>query len=75
MSTATVQELQANFLGVLDRLQPGEELAVTDGQQTVARVTKGDFPSPAKAGCYAKPGFHMAADFNAPLDDFKAYME
>lgn len=81
MSSVTVQELQSDFLSVLKRLQPGEEVVVTDGDQTVARMAKtvtGPWPSvagSAKAGCYARPGFWMAPDFDAPLDDFKEYME
>lgn len=80
MSTVTVQELQADFLGVVGRLRPGEVVEVTADQKVVARVTKGNpgpwpsEPGTAKAGCYARPGFWMAPDFDAPLDDFKEYM-
>jgi antitoxin (DNA-binding transcriptional repressor) of toxin-antitoxin stability system len=81
MTTATVQEVQADFLGVLARLQPGEVVEVTADEKVVAHVTcrnPGPWPSvagTAKAGCYARPGFWMAPDFDAPLDDFKEYME
>lgn len=81
MSTVTVQELQADFLGILARLQPGAAVEVTADEKVVALVTSrnpGPWPSepgPAKAGCYARPGFWMAPDFDAPLDDFKEYME
>lgn len=80
VSTATVQELQADFLGVLARLRPGEVVEVTADEKVVALVTcrnHGPWPSEAgiaKAGCYARPGFWMAPDFDAPLDDFKEYM-
>jgi antitoxin (DNA-binding transcriptional repressor) of toxin-antitoxin stability system len=81
VSTVSVQELQADFLGVLGRVQPGDVLEVTANERVVARVTScrpGPWPSQAgtaKAGCYARPGFWMAPDFGAPLDDFKEYME
>ncbi len=30
---------------------------------------------PGEAGSYRKPGFWMAPDFDAPIDDFKEYRE
>jgi antitoxin (DNA-binding transcriptional repressor) of toxin-antitoxin stability system len=76
MPSVTVQELQADFLSVLSRLQPGEELCVLDGERTVAWMTKPSVgPWPSVAGSAKSRKFWMAPDFDAPLDDFKEYME
>ena len=72
MASVTVQERQRDFRGVLDQLQPVEELVVTDGGRTVARLARDETAlGPAKAGCNPRPGFWMAPDFDAPLDDFE----
>ncbi|OWK37715.1 type II toxin-antitoxin system Phd/YefM family antitoxin [Fimbriiglobus ruber] len=76
MNTVTLEEAQAQLPELLDRLQPGEEITITAQGQPIAQVKKAERTSwPSKAGSYKKPGFWMAPDFDAPLDDFKEYME
>jgi antitoxin (DNA-binding transcriptional repressor) of toxin-antitoxin stability system len=76
MATITIEEAQAKLPELLERLQPGEEMMITAKGQLLARVKKAERTSwPSTAGCYQKPGFWMAPDFDAPLDDFKEYME
>jgi prevent-host-death family protein len=76
MNTVTLEEAQTDFAGLLNRLQPGEELTITSQGHPVAQVRKAEATSwPSKAGSYHKPEFWMAPDFDAPLDDFKEYME
>ena len=56
--------------------KPGEEMTITDHGHPLAHVKKADRNSwPCKAGSYRKAEFWMAPDFDAPLDDFKEYME
>jgi antitoxin (DNA-binding transcriptional repressor) of toxin-antitoxin stability system len=75
MSSVTLEEAQARLPQLLAQLQPGEELIITDRGQPLARVEKAERTSwPCKAGS-AKGKIHMAADFDAPLDEFKEYME
>ncbi len=76
MATVTLDEAQAHLPKLLAELQPGEELTITTQGQPLAQVKKAERTSwPCQAGCYRKPDFFMAPDFDAPLDDFKEYME
>ena len=61
---------------LLELLRPGEELTITDQGLPVAQVKKTERTSwPCQAGTAKDRAFWMAPDFNAPLDDFKEYME
>ena len=61
---------------LIEQLAPGEEFLITDDGQPLAQVKKAERTSwPSKAGCYQKVEFRMASDFDAPLDDFREYME
>ena len=56
--------------------QPGGEMTITDHGQPLAQVKKVERTSwPCKAGSYRKVEFRMAPDFDAPLEEFKEYME
>ena len=71
-----IEHAEPNLSGLLARLRPGEEVEITSNGLTVARVKKADAgPGPSRAGCYCKNGFWMSPDFDAPLDDFREYME
>ena len=76
MSSVTIEEAQARLPQLLEQLQPGEEMIITDHGQPLAQVKKAERTSwPCKAGSYQKASFWMAPDFDAPLDEFKEYME
>jgi antitoxin (DNA-binding transcriptional repressor) of toxin-antitoxin stability system len=76
MATVTLAEAQAQLPKLLAELQPGEELTITTQGQPLAQIKKAQRNSwPCQAGCYRKSNFFMAPDFDAPLDDFKEYME
>ena len=76
MSTVTLDEAKAHLDELIVRLQPGEEILITDHGQPLAQIRKADRTSwPCKAGSYRRAEFWMAPDFDAPLDDFKEYME
>lgn len=75
MSTVTLEEARNHLTELLGRLQPDEELVITDQGQPLARVKKvGRTSWPCKAGSAAGK-VHLASDFDAPLEDFKEYME
>jgi prevent-host-death family protein len=74
--TVTLEEAQARLSELLKQLQPGEEITITDHGQPLAQVKRAERTSwPCKAGSYRKGEFWMAPDFDAPLEDFKEYME
>lgn len=76
MTTITVEEAQAGLPELIEKLLPGEEVVlVRDGNEVAKLAKSGPRPVPSKAGCYRKAEFWMAPDFDAPLDDFKEYME
>ena len=76
MLTVTLQEAQSHLADLIHRLQPGEEVLITENDQPVAKLTRTETHGewPCKAGS-AKGGIWMAPDFDAPLDEFKEYME
>jgi antitoxin (DNA-binding transcriptional repressor) of toxin-antitoxin stability system len=79
MSTVTVEEAQAKLKELIDHLRPGEEVVILEDQQPVATLvgTRTTASKPTRPG----PGLckgaivYMAPDFDAPLDDFRDYME
>lgn len=76
MSTLNLDEAQARLREIVADLQPGEEVVLTDNGQPLAKIVKTARTSwPCKAGGYKKAGFWIAPDFDAPLDEFKEYME
>jgi antitoxin (DNA-binding transcriptional repressor) of toxin-antitoxin stability system len=76
MSSVTLEEAQRTLPELLMRLQPGEAIVITDRGQPLAHVKKAERTAwPCQAGSYKKAGFWMAPDFDAPLDEFKEYME
>jgi len=75
MSTVTLEEAHKMLPELLTRLQPGEELIITEHGQPLAQVKKAERTSwPCTAGSYKKADFRMSSDFDAPLDEFKEYM-
>ena len=77
MSTVTLEDAQARLAELIARLQPGEEITITRDEKPVARivgVAAADRPPP-KFGTLKGTVLYMAPDFDAPLEDFKEYME
>jgi antitoxin (DNA-binding transcriptional repressor) of toxin-antitoxin stability system len=77
MSTITLEEAQARLPEVIAALQPGEELVITRNDLPVAKLTgqaKGE-PTRRQLGTLKGTVLYMAPDFDAPLEDFKEYME
>ena len=75
MPTVTLEEAKAHLDELIEHLQPGEEILIMDQGRPLAQVKKAERNSwPCKAGSAAGK-IHMAPDFDAPLEDFKEYME
>jgi antitoxin (DNA-binding transcriptional repressor) of toxin-antitoxin stability system len=77
MQTATIEDVQARLPEILDKLAPGEEVVITRDGKPVAKLS-GTTPTattPHRLGTLKGTVLYMAPDFDAPLDDFKEYME
>lgn len=72
--TITVKEAQSHLREVIDKLAPGEEVLITENERAVAKLV-GEGPAERKLGTLKGTVRYMAPDFDAPLDDFKEYME
>jgi antitoxin (DNA-binding transcriptional repressor) of toxin-antitoxin stability system len=75
MTTITLAEAQARLPDLIRSLAPGAEVLITDNEQPIARIV-GTAPRPErKLGTLKGSVLYMAPDFDAPLEDFKEYME
>jgi prevent-host-death family protein len=78
MTEVTLQEAQAKLAELIHGLAPGEEVVITENSQPVARLIPpaSEPPRPPRQlGTLRGTVLYMAPDFDAPLEDFKEYME
>lgn len=78
MSTSiTVDEAQATLKELIGKLVPGDEVTITDNHRPVAKLiaTPAASRKPRQPGTLRGTVLYMAPDFDAPLEDFKEYME
>jgi antitoxin (DNA-binding transcriptional repressor) of toxin-antitoxin stability system len=76
MSTVTIEEAQATLLDLIHKLQPDEEVVITENNQPVARLIATKPRRPVrKLGTLKGTVLYMAPDLDASLEDFKEYME
>jgi antitoxin (DNA-binding transcriptional repressor) of toxin-antitoxin stability system len=76
MSSIDINDAQADLRHVIQGLNPGEPLVITDGGEPVATLSRSSLKQwPCKAGSAKDTDHWMAPDFDAPLDDFKEYSE
>jgi antitoxin (DNA-binding transcriptional repressor) of toxin-antitoxin stability system len=74
--TITIEEAQARLAELIGKLNPGEEVMITEDDQPVAKLTRqpgGQWP--CQPGSAKNTPHWMAPDFDAPLDDFKEYFK
>jgi len=74
MSAVTIEEAQANLKELIGKLAPGEQLVITENQKPVATIV-GAPRKERELGTLKGTVLYMAPDFDAPLEDFKEYME
>ena len=76
MPTVTIEDAQAKLPEILASLNPGDQIAIVQAGEEIARLTRSSRKQwPCQAGSYRKAEFWMAPDFDAPLEEFKEYME
>jgi antitoxin (DNA-binding transcriptional repressor) of toxin-antitoxin stability system len=77
MQTLTIEEAQANLPQIIDTLLPGDALVITRNHQPVAKIVAEPRSSdaPRAAGSCKGMILHIADDFDAPLEEFREYME
>lgn len=76
MQTMNFDDAQSRLREVVVALQPGEEVVLIDHGQPLATLVRSARTSwPCKAGSAKDKILWIAPDFDAPLDDFKEYLE
>ncbi len=76
MTSVTIEEAQSMLPEIVRQLQPGEEITITDHEQPFAQVRKAARTSwPCRAGSAKDSIRWIAPDFDAPLDEFREYVE
>jgi len=77
MNMVTIEEAQAKLPELIAKLAPGEEVVITRNEQPIARLVGEPrrVRKPRQPGSAKDKILYMADDFDAPLEDFKEYME
>jgi antitoxin (DNA-binding transcriptional repressor) of toxin-antitoxin stability system len=76
VQTLNVDEVQAHLREIVSGMRAGEEVLLTDNGQPLAKLVKTARTSwPCRAGSAKGKILHVAPDFDAPLEEFKEYME
>ena len=76
MTSISIREAQNKLAELIHGLSPGSEIVITENDLPVARIVAAQ-SSGAKRQLGMMRGSvkYMAPDFDAPLDEFKEYME
>ena len=78
MTAVSIKEAKAKLSQLIHKLKPGDELIITEKNVPVARLVPLVSPrqrQPRRPGTLRGTVLYMAPDFDAPLEDFKEYME
>ena len=77
MTQATIHQAKTHLSRLIRKALDGEEVIISNRDKPVVRLQAlkpAVSPGRRPLGWAAGTGFYMAEDFNAPLDDFEAYM-
>jgi prevent-host-death family protein len=77
MHRVSIHEAQNKLEELIHGLSPGDEVVITENDEPVARLV-GAGPAmrtQRKLGTLKGTVLYMAPDFDAPLEEFKEYME
>jgi antitoxin (DNA-binding transcriptional repressor) of toxin-antitoxin stability system len=76
MTAIPLNEAQAKLADLIHGLTPGECLVITENDLPIAQLTPAQTVSPTrKLGSMRGTVTYMAPDFDAPLEDFREYMQ
>ena len=76
MSTVNLNDAQTHLDEIISGLNPGEQLVIVQNGEPLAILTRTPPKRwPCKAGSAKNTRHWMAPDFDAPLDDFREYIE
>ena len=75
MSTVSIEEAKVNLSELVHGLMPGDEVVIVENDQPVARIVAPVVPPPRRLGTLRGTVLYMAPGFDAPLEEFKNYME
>jgi antitoxin (DNA-binding transcriptional repressor) of toxin-antitoxin stability system len=76
MTVVTIEEARERLPELIAELQPGEEIVIDQDGSPVAKLTRsGPASWPCRPGSARHLPHWMAPDFDAPLEDFREYME
>lgn len=74
MTTVSIDEAKTKLLELIHKLQPGDEVLITENNLPVARLTPAAQQPRRRLGTLKGTVTYMAPDFDAPLEEFKEYM-
>lgn len=76
MATINLDDVKTRLPEIILGLHPGEQMVIVRDGEPLAMLTRSNpKPWPCKAGSAKNTRHRMAPDFDAPLDDFREYME
>jgi antitoxin (DNA-binding transcriptional repressor) of toxin-antitoxin stability system len=76
MATVNLDDAKAHLLEIISGLNPGAEIVIVREGEIVATLTRAPANRwPCAAGSAKDTQHWMAPDFDAPLEDFRAYTE
>jgi antitoxin (DNA-binding transcriptional repressor) of toxin-antitoxin stability system len=76
MTAVPLAEAQAKLPELVHGLTPGDQVVITENNLPVARLVLAAAPPPRRTlGTLRGTVTYMAADFDAPLEDFREYSE
>ena len=74
MTTVSMQEAQANLPAIIGRLQPGEDVLITENQQPVARLVTERKPVKQRQPGLCKGMITLLVEDDEHLQGFEEYM-
>ena len=75
MQLLTLNEAAPQWPALLKAAVNGEEVVIQGDENEIVKLVPVAAPLPRKAGSAKGMVTYMADDFDAPLEDFKEYME
>jgi len=76
MATVNLNDAKARLEEIISNLHPGEQLVIVEAGEPLATLTRtGRTQWPCTAGSAKHTQHRMSPDFDAPLEEFREYME